>query len=54
MSTSNDLLTTHEFAEALRISPKTVSAWIRAGKLKSVKFAGVIRIPREELDKLFA
>lgn len=53
MSTSNDLLTTHEFAEALRISPKTVSAWIRAGKLKAVKFAGVIRIPKTELDRIF-
>jgi excisionase family DNA binding protein len=54
MTTSNHLLTTHEFAEALRISPKTVSGWIRAGKLKAVKVAGIIRIPREELDKLFA
>lgn len=51
--TTSELLTIDEVAESFRVSPKTVSAWIRAGKLKAYKFSGSVRIPREELDRLF-
>lgn len=48
----SDLLTTAEVAEALRVTPATVTAYIRDGELKAVTLprGRGYRIHRSELD----
>jgi excisionase family DNA binding protein len=47
----HDVLTVTEAAEELRVHRKTVYAWIKAGKLGTLKLpGGDIRIPREHLE----
>lgn len=49
---THDLLTTAEVAEALRVTPATVTAWIRSGDLKARRLprGRGYRIHRTELD----
>lgn len=46
------MLTRDEAAAALRVTPRTVSEWIKSGKLKAVKPGRRVLIPREEIDRL--
>lgn len=43
------LLTPHQVAERLQISPRTVVEWLRMGWLKGVKARHLWRIQEEEL-----
>ena len=45
-----NLLTIKQAAELLSVHPNTIRNWIRAGKIKAMKFGpSTIRIPSEEL-----
>jgi excisionase family DNA binding protein len=49
------MLTTTEFATALKVSRKTVHRWVQAGDVRAVKLPGrrvTLRIPQVELDRL--
>jgi len=47
------LLTIREVARELRVHPRTVKRWIKAGNLQAVKLsAGIIRIDAEEVARL--
>ena len=46
------LLTIKQAAEILQIHPKTAYTWTYLGKLPSIKFNGIVRIPRDKLDEL--
>jgi hypothetical protein len=49
------LLKPSQVAEKLGVSPRTVHAWLAAGKLTSVRLsARVVRIPAEEIERLIA
>lgn len=49
---------TSEFAKFFRLSPRTVSGWIRTGKLRAINFgseqAPEYRIPHTEVDRFLA
>ncbi|QDV77017.1 excisionase family DNA-binding protein [Botrimarina mediterranea] len=44
-------LTRKEFADHLRVNPRTVDRMIREGEVRSVRIRRSVRIPREELDR---
>ena len=44
------LLTTAEAAEVLRVRPKTVRAYVRAGRLSAVRFGRSLRIREDDLE----
>ncbi len=46
-----ELLTVHEIAERLRVSPMTVRRYIAAGRLPAVKVGKGVRVRREALDQ---
>ena len=47
------LLTIREVARELRVHPRTVKRWIKAGNLQAVKLsAGIIRVDSEEVARL--
>ena len=47
------LLTIREVARELRVHPRTVKRWIKAGNLRAVKLsAGIIRVDAEEVARL--
>jgi excisionase family DNA binding protein len=51
------LLTTTEFAEALKVSRRAVQRWVKEGDVRAVKLPGRrsnLRIPQAELDRLLA
>jgi len=54
MKTKEDskLLSVSEFAEALRLSDKTVYTWIKSGRIEVIKLGRIIRVPCTELAKL--
>jgi len=54
MKTQEDskLLSVSEFAEALRLSDKTVYSWIKSGRIEVIKLGRIIRVPYPELAKL--
>ncbi len=41
-----------ELAAATEVSVRTVRRWLRLGLVKHVRFMGVIRIPREEYERV--
>lgn len=45
------MLTVNEIAEKLKVHPQTVYRWIYAGKLKSLKIDGLVRITEEQYEK---
>ena len=52
---TDQLLTVLEVATQLRIIPKTVRRWLRAGKLRGVRLGGKKvgwRIPQGEVNRL--
>lgn len=46
------MLTIKEFAEIMKIKPRTAYKWIYEGKIKIVKIGRTIRIPEEEIERL--
>ena len=49
-----DLLTIYEVAAQLGVRASTVRAWVRQGKLASVRLGKMIRIPETEVDHLIS
>jgi excisionase family DNA binding protein len=45
------LLTVHDAARVLSISPWTVRAYIRAGKLRPIRVGRLVRLDEQELDR---
>jgi len=43
-----------EFAKVLKISIPTVKRWIKSGKIKVLRVGRVVRIPKEEIDRLMS
>ena len=43
--------TTHEVAELLKVSYRTVQEWIRTGKLPAVRYGRLFRVRAEDLVK---
>ena len=54
MATSNDMLTTQQFAEKASVSASTVSKWLREGKIEGVKQGRKWMISVEQLSKMTA
>jgi excisionase family DNA binding protein len=50
---AEDLLTPGEVAKMLRVSPDTITRWIRLGQLRAAKLpSGTYRIARKDVEKL--
>lgn len=45
-----DYYTIEEIAELLRVTKNTVYRWTYAGKLKSQKVGGTVRVSQDDLD----
>lgn len=52
MASSQDLLTTQEFAKKAGVSTSTASKWLRSDKIKGKKKSGKWMIPAAELSKV--
>ena len=50
--TAEKLYTKEEAADILKISPKTLGDWLRAGKIRGVKVGRLWRIPETALDEV--
>ena len=48
------ILTVEQAAEKLQVKPKTVRAWLRAGKIPGRKIGRVYRVPEEGLETFVA
>ena len=49
----DELLTTAEAAQMLRVSQKTIARWVRLSQLEAVRLpSGQLRIRREDVEKL--
>jgi len=46
------LLSTRKVGEQLDVSPRTVSRWIREGRIKAVKLGRVWRVPVSEVQRV--
>jgi len=46
------LMTVQETAEALRIKPATVRAWVLRRKINSFRIGRAVRISAEEIDRI--
>jgi excisionase family DNA binding protein len=54
---SEHLLTVHDVAQRLRVSPGTVRRWLRDGKLRGSRFGGDrigYRVRETEVERLIA
>jgi len=47
-----ELLRPDEVADYLRVKRRTIYRWIEAGKIEAVKTNGLLRIPREAVNKV--
>ena len=47
-------LTVREAAESLNLSEECIRAWIARRRITFVRFGRAVRIPRTEIDRLFA
>lgn len=54
MATSNDMLTTQQFAEKASVSASTVSKWLRSGKIKGEKEGRKWMISADQLPQVSA
>lgn len=46
------LLTVAEAAEALRIKPATIRAWVLRRRISSFRVGRAVRIPADEIDRV--
>lgn len=51
---AQDLLTTEEVAQLLRVSVQSVRRWVRQGRIEFLRIGGTIRIPASQLSKFKA
>lgn len=50
----NDILTTKEAADILRVSTLTIKRYIKQGKIKAIKLSThTLRIPASEIEHLY-
>ena len=47
-----ELLRPDEVADYLRVKRRTIYRWIEAGKIEAVKTNGLLRIPREAVNRV--
>jgi excisionase family DNA binding protein len=47
-----EYLRVDEVAEVMRVHPVTVRRWLASGELHGTKVGGVVRVPRDELDRV--
>jgi excisionase family DNA binding protein len=52
MVRSQELLTVREVAELFRITPSTVCAWAKSGRIPAVRIGHTLRFPRAALAAL--
>jgi len=50
--TSNDLVTATQAAKTLGCARLTIYRWVKSGKLTGVDLAGILFIPKTEVEKL--
>lgn len=48
--TEKEYYSPQEIAEKFNIKPRTVSAWIRQGKLKAIKLGDLWRVHKSDLE----
>ena len=48
------MLTVNEVANKLRVTPRTIYRWIKAGKLDAIKLGGVVRIEEDAYNRFIA
>ncbi len=41
-----------EVAKIFKVTRKTIYNWIESGKIKPIKIGNVIRIPKEEVERI--
>ena len=46
------MLTVEEVAEELRVTKQTIYNWINAGKINVVRVFGLLRIEKEEVERI--
>ena len=49
-----DVITIEDAAQQLKVQPKTVREWLRAGRLEGIKAGRLWRIRREEWERFLA
>ena len=49
---SPDILSVAQAAKLLRKSRLTIYRWIKANKLVSIRFGGILYVPRSEIEKI--
>ena len=47
-----EFLTIDEAAQVLKIAPRTLAGWIRAGKIRAVKVGRFWRVPTSAIDEV--
>ena len=50
----DELLTIHEAAELLKVTPSTMTKWCREGTVRAYKFSKVWRISRASINRMFS
>ena len=48
----HDLLTVKETAIVFKVSERTIWRWIKQGKIKCIRFQGIVRIRRPDIEKI--
>jgi excisionase family DNA binding protein len=51
-STQDELLTIKKVARIFKVSPRTVYRWMQRKRIKRVKFQGIVRIRRSEVERI--
>ena len=51
MDDVEEMFSRNEFAEKLGVAPKTISVWIKSGKIKAARPGRSYRIPKKELRR---
>ena len=49
---NQQLLTVHEFAKALNVTPACIRRWIMERKVVTIKLGRLVRIPPDEVQRL--
>jgi excisionase family DNA binding protein len=52
--TSNDLVTVTQTAKALGCARLTIYRWVKSGKITGVDLAGLLFIPKSEVERIKA
>jgi len=52
VTADQEVFTRQEFAERLKVSEAAIRLWESQGKLHSLRFGKLVRIPRSELERI--